>query len=186
MVTHMKCTTRFLLVLAVVLLAACDRIPHTSGYIHSNDRYLEENVANWNSMISTVNAWNDSPLAEEFHEAIADGDDLSKFRFRLQAAHTDAVKQRTSAEQLTHRPEAADLHQHLLASLQSVEDMFAILVTLAELPAGYTAEQSASILARLEPAIERMDTDLQKLSDAQDTFARSEKIQLTTSDPSRR
>ncbi|WP_406233017.1 hypothetical protein ACI703_17245 [Isoptericola jiangsuensis] len=182
----MKCTTRLLLLLSIALLAACDRIPHTSGYIYSNDRYLEENVANWNSMISTVNTWNDGPWAEEFHEAIADGDDLSRFRFRLQTAHKNAVEQRASVARLTHRSEAADLHQHLLTSLQSVEDMFAIMVTLAELPEGYTAEQSALILARLEPAIERMDTDLQKLSDAQDAFAKSEKIQLTTSDPTRR
>ncbi len=61
--------------------------------------------------------------------------------------------------------------------------MFSIMVALAELPDGYTPEQSASLLARLEPAIERMDTDLQRLSDAQDAFAKSEQIQLTTRDP---
>jgi len=182
----MKCTTRLLLLLSLVLLAACDRNPDTSGYIYPNDRYLEENVAKWNSMIDTVNTWNDSPWAEEFHEAVADGDDLSRFRFRLQNAHKDAVARRSAAERMTHRPEADDLHQHLLTSLQSVEDMFAIMVTLAELPEGYTSEQSASILARLEPAIARTDADLQKLSDAQDAFARSEKIQLTTSDHTRR
>ncbi len=181
----MKCATRLILLLSIGLLAACDAIPHTRGYIYPNDRYLEENVAKWNSMVDTVNTWNDSPWAEEFYKAVDSGDDLSKFRFRLQNAHKDAVERRASAARMTHRSEADDLHQHLLASLQSTEDMFSIMVSLAELPAGYTTEQSASILARLEPAIERMDADLQRLSDAQDAFAKSEKIRLTTSDPTR-
>ncbi|CAM0119684.1 MULTISPECIES: hypothetical protein [Stenotrophomonas] len=182
----MKCATSLFLLLSIGLLTACDARPHTRGYVYPNDRYLEENVATWNSTVGTVNTWNDGPWAEEFYEAIDNGDDLSKFRFRLQNAHKDAIERRTAAERMTHRSEAADLHQHLLTSLQSVEDMFSIMVTMAELPEGYTTEQSTSILARLEPAIERMDTNLQKLSDAQDAFAKSEKIQLTTSDPTRR
>ncbi|WP_160321669.1 hypothetical protein [Stenotrophomonas beteli] len=137
-------------------------------------------------MVDTVNTWNGGPWADEFYGAIDNGDDLSKFRYRLQVAHKNAVERRTAAERMTHRSEAADLHQHLLTSLQSAEDMFSVMVTLAELPEGYTTEQSASILARLEPAIERMDRDLQRLSDAQDAFAKSEKIQLTTRDPTNR
>ncbi|OUL14587.1 hypothetical protein B0X78_07670 [bacterium AM6] len=131
-------------------------------------------------MINTINAWNDSPLADEFHAAIESGDDLSKFRFRLNLAHDSAVKSRIDAERLAHRKEADDLHQHLLTSLQSTADMFSIMVNLADLPKGYTAEQAASLLTRLEHATERMDTDLQILSDAQDSFAKSEKIRLTT------
>ncbi|MCO7489487.1 hypothetical protein C7E13_07070 [Stenotrophomonas maltophilia] len=179
----MKCATRLLLLLAIGLLAACDALPHARGYTYPNDRYLEENVAKWNSMVETINTWNDGPWADEFYGAINNGDDLSKFQYRLQVAHKNAVERRAAAERMTHRSEAADLHRHLLISLQSVEDMFSIMVALAELPDGYTPEQSASLLARLEPAIERMDTDLQRLSDAQDAFAKSEQIQLTTRDP---
>lgn len=181
----MKTATCLALLVSLGLLAACDSKPFAGAYVYPNDRYLEENVARWNSMINTINAWSDSPLADEFHAAIESGDDLSKFRFRLNLAHDSAVKRRVDAERLTHRKEADDLHQHLLTSLQSTADMFSIMVNLADLPIGYTAEQAASLLTRLEHATERMDTDLQILSDAQDSFAKSESIRLTTRDHAR-
>lgn len=162
-----------LLATSLGLLAACH-----SGM--SNRDYLYENVASWNSMVSTVEQWTDGPRGEAFHAALQDGKSLEQYRFGLKNAHKEATDRLAHIEMLTHGKDAEPLHQDLRTSVQSTADMFEVMEQIAALPDGYDQAQVAPLLQKLDDALTRMDADMQTLSDAQDAFAKAHRIQLQT------
>ncbi|AWH24729.1 hypothetical protein [Stenotrophomonas sp. YAU14D1_LEIMI4_1] len=162
-----------LLATSLGLMAACH-----SGM--SNRDYLYENVASWNSMVNTVQLWTEGARGEAFHAALQDGKSLEQFRFGLGNAHKEATDRLTHIELLTHGKDADALHQDLRDSVQSTADMFAVMQKIAALPDGYSEEQVTPLLQALDEATTKMDTDMQALSDAQDAFAKANRIQLQT------
>jgi len=166
--------TPLLLATSLGLLAACN-----SGM--SNRDYLLENVASWNSMVHTVEQWTSGARGEAFHAALQDGKSLEQYRFGLKNAHQEATNRLTHIEQLPHGKDAEPLHQNLRDSVQSTAAMFAVMEQIAALPDGYSEEQVAPLLEQLDQATTKMDKDMQVLSDAQDAFAKANRVTLQTS-----
>lgn len=163
-----------LLATSLGLLAACN-----SGM--SNRDYLLENVASWNGMVSTVQLWTDGPRGEAFHAALQDGKSLEQYRFGLNNAHQQASDQLSRIDQLTHGKDADALHQNLRDALGSTAAMFEVMQQIAALPDGDSSEQVSPLLKNLDQATTKMAKDMQVLSDAQDAFAKANRVTLQTS-----
>ncbi|WP_411850379.1 hypothetical protein ACLB90_15945 [Stenotrophomonas sp. LGBM10] len=161
------------LVLAAVLalLTAC------GGGMSARD-YLTENVAYWNGTTSTVQQWTVGPQSEQLQRALQEGKGLGTFKFALGNAQKEQQDRLVSIDQMPPSDDAKDLHQKLRTYVQTAEELFGVLLQIAELPDGYSQEQIAPLAEKLTVIGERMDVEMQALSDAQDAYAKQHRINL--------
>ena len=170
----MKRFHTLLLAAGLALLTACSG----GGSGMTASEYLTENVALWNGTATTVQQWTIGPRGEELQKALGQGKGLATFKSGLEGARAEMKQYLAMIDQMPPADDAKDVHQKLRTYVQSSDEMFAILLEMAALPADKTKEQVMPLAEKLQTVGNRIDTEMQALDAAQDAYAKKHGIQL--------
>ena len=173
----MKRFQSLLLAASLALLGACSGTGTGGGSMNASE-YLTENVAFWNGTTSTVQQWTVGPRGEELREALQSGQGLSTFKPGLGKAQQEIRQHLMLIDQMPPADDDKVLHQKLRTYVQSCEEMFTVLGKMAALPDGYSREQIAPLAEQLQQIGNRIDAEMQALSQAQAAYAKQHRINL--------
>ncbi len=166
----------------LLVLAACSQLTGPSA-----SDYLERNVSVWNTLIAQVNQWSAGADAERLTAAMVARKDLANFKFNLGNARQQATDMRDQMKALQVPDDAGELHAKLVASLEVAVRWYDAMLTLTDLPDGFSDEQATPLLEAMDLEGSQFDTLTDELDKLQDAYASKHGISLhRNEDPSMR